>query len=103
MSVAGGCSPAPPFSSHCVPLSPFPLPPPVPCAPIQPQLPGRLFLPAPDMLLLLLGLPLPTTVPSPALFRAGTLPPEHPPQLTSSIPLQPQAPLPTLHPAPPAP
>lgn len=61
------------------------------------------FLPTRDMLLLLLGLPLPTTVPSPALFRAGTLPLEHPPQLTSPIPLQPQAPLPTLPPAPPAP
>lgn len=73
------------------------------CAPAPPLLWGRLVLPAPDMSLLLLGLPLPTTTPSPAPFWAGTLLPEHPPQLTSPIPPQPQAPLPTLRPAPPAP
>lgn len=86
----------------CVPRSPFPLLPSV-CALTQPQLPPGKTLPAPDMLLLLLGLTLPTTIPSPALFRAGALPPELTPKLTSPIPLQPQAPLPTLYPAPPAP
>nr|XP_023420148.1 vascular endothelial growth factor B isoform X1 [Cavia porcellus] len=69
----------------------------------RPSTLGKILSPSPYMLLLLLGLPLPITAPSPALFRAGTLPPEHPPQLTSPIPLQPQAPLPTLQPAPPAP
>lgn len=87
---------------------PFPPPPLFLCSPVcalaQPRLPpGKTLLPTPDMLLLLLGLTLPTTTPSPALFRAGALPPEHTPKLTSPIPLQPQAPLPTLYPAPPAP